>query len=244
MPIINCNDIAGVFNLRNEFALIDPGNDVHVWKVYVSDSRHLISRAAELMNDAEKVRAGNYLSAFNSVRFSISRITLRLLLGQYSGIEPSLVVFGKQPGHKPFLQNPEGKHLRYNISHSGDLLLIAIACSEVGIDLEHIDPGFSFEEVLPVCFSATESAYIQMSRPLFYKLWTRKEALRKATGMGIDDQLYMVPCLDGVNRVDESVIGSEMNWVVSSFGAGQQYVASLACQQTVETIHFIDFAGS
>ena len=62
-----------------------------------------------------------------------ARGTLREVLGRALACDPSEVQFRYGPHGKPFLP---GSPLRFNISHSGALALIALSRAEVGADVE------------------------------------------------------------------------------------------------------------
>jgi 4'-phosphopantetheinyl transferase len=133
---------------------------------------------------------------------------------------------------KPTMQNGALGNWHYNISHSGDWILIAIARSGVGIDVEKMEDHFDYTGMLKRCFSLPEVRHLQsgfQARDSFYLLWTRKEALLKATGIGLVEHLECIPCMDGAHMVDPGMIGSEEDWTVSSFVLDRRYVCSIAC---------------
>jgi 4'-phosphopantetheinyl transferase len=81
----------------------------------------------------------------------------------------------------------EGKDVSFNISHSGDYVVCAMTGQEqIGVDIEKIEEinldGFS------CILSLNEFNYIKKSQRKnyeFFKIWTSKEAILKAKGLGI-----------------------------------------------------------
>ena len=100
--------------------------------------------------------------------------------------------------HKVTLESPcdlDAK-LEFNISHSGNMILIGFrfcknnvvnSNSQIGVDIEKVKPDFDFELVLDEFFTQKEQEAIwqsENSTETFFKFWTQKEALVKATGTG------------------------------------------------------------
>jgi 4'-phosphopantetheinyl transferase superfamily len=84
------------------------------------------------------------------------------------------------------------ERLSFNLSHSGDLALVAIAPGgvEVGVDVERLRPrrdlGRLAERWLPAADAAAVAAAGEAEREaVFYAAWTRHEARVKCTGTGI-----------------------------------------------------------
>jgi 4'-phosphopantetheinyl transferase len=138
----------------------------------------------------ECVRAGRLRSPRSADRFTVARGILRTLLGRYLALRPERLVFSYGPHGKPELAGGLQKLLSFNVSHSGDLALFAIANGfEVGVDVEEIHPVSDLEATASIFLSSDELAEfnaLPASRKLerFYTIWTSKEAILKALGSG------------------------------------------------------------
>src|SRR5690242_5769940 len=87
---------------------------------------HVLSR--------DELEAASHLHGEHRLRFKNGRAALRLVLGNYLLKPPGSLQFGLGPQGKPYI--PTSK-INFNISHSGDVLVIAVARNfEVGIDIE------------------------------------------------------------------------------------------------------------
>lgn len=98
---------------------------------------------------------------------------LRAVLAGYLGTDPAGVELRRDANGKPFLaglaphEEPASgsmPQLHFNLSHSGDVALIAVAEREVGVDVERIRPRRS---------------------TAFYEGWARHEATVKCLGTGL-----------------------------------------------------------
>ncbi len=124
----------------------------------------------------------------DQLRFAATRIALRELLGASLSIPSAELHFEYGRYGKPVLND---NAMNFNVSHSGDYALIALSREHrVGIDIERASKE-SVVSFAHVALSAEEWLYCNKGRntPLFYQLWTAKEAVLKALGLGIGEHL-------------------------------------------------------
>jgi 4'-phosphopantetheinyl transferase len=119
------------------------------------------------------------------------------ILAAYLEIEPQALEYRTLAGGKPVLADGA---LEFNLSHSGDLALVAVSRDlPVGVDLEH-PRGFRDEPRMArrIC-SARELEHLAgPSDPdELLRLWVRKEAVVKATGEGL---VRLLGQIDVLNR--------------------------------------------
>ena len=74
----------------------------------------------------------------------------------------------------------------FNLSHAGGLVILAVSDREVGADIQNMRSQRE-KNMAERFFSGEESRAVSddETRELFYKLWSRKEALGKCTGEGV-----------------------------------------------------------
>jgi 4'-phosphopantetheinyl transferase len=149
-----------------------------------------LSRFGRLLSAAETERAGRMKRELAKNRLIAGRGVLREILGGYLGVEPENVPIATGMHGKPFLAEC-AENLRFNLSHAGDVLLLAVAAGfEVGIDVEISETDKSIIEMARVAFSLREQEELSslsspaLQRDAFYRCWTRKEACLKACGRG------------------------------------------------------------
>jgi 4'-phosphopantetheinyl transferase len=162
---------------------------------------------------------------------------LRQLLARYLQESPRQIKIKKAEHGKPYLvDHPE---LAFNISHSGDALLIALGWNcELGVDLELCKERNSLAGLVEKCFAEEEAAYWHRlpeteKKREFYRFWTRKEAFVKATGRGL--ALGLNQCVINPDRSTEFLrvpesCGAAAEWRVQDIDLGPAYCAALAAR--------------
>ena len=144
------------------------------------------------LSDDERSRAARFRFERDRRRFVVARGALRELLGRYLDTDPGQIRFIYNAFGKPEL-DPDFGRLNFNLAHSGDIALIAIARdADVGVDVERIDGRgeSSYADVAQNFFSATEvDALSRVPSHLydqaFFSCWTMKEAYVKGRGEGL-----------------------------------------------------------
>lgn len=120
-------------------------------------------------------------------RQMLARGLLREKLGEAAGRPPASLTFARDTQGKPYLLNAD---LRFNTSHSQAACALAWSHSplDLGVDIEDLDRSFHEARLAEHAFSPGEiKAWQQASNPRqrWLCIWTRKESLLKATGLGI-----------------------------------------------------------
>lgn len=101
------------------------------------------------------------------------------------------VLLRKYVGCTEIFKNEFGKPIAengvcFNLSHSGDWVLLAVHSADVGCDIEKL--RFTrYERMGRIVFTERELAQIHFAfdkMNAFYKIWTKKEALLKCIGSG------------------------------------------------------------
>jgi 4'-phosphopantetheinyl transferase len=201
-------------------------DQVHLWMVSLDPTAAESARLRAVTSDAERERAALFHRREDAERYVVAHGALRWILARYLACEPAALRFGARENGKPFLEDGS---LEFNLSHSGALALIAVARGRrVGVDIELIRPMPEVDAVARRTCTAEELATLMaLSRGdrerAFFALWTRKEALSKATGEGIG----------GVFRdASEPAPEAHGEWTVTEVDVLAGYVASVAAEGT------------
>ncbi len=142
------------------------------------------------LSDVEMKRALGFRSDRDAARFITRHGILRQILAAYTGVSPSVLSFTCSQLGKPALDG--FCQIRFNMSHSGDLAIYAIARErDVGVDIEHRRQAPpEFPDIARLFFSDSEIAVLNATpadhkSDMFLNLWTQIEAKGKACGSGI-----------------------------------------------------------
>ncbi|MFY8216233.1 MAG: 4'-phosphopantetheinyl transferase family protein [Chthoniobacterales bacterium] len=167
-----------------------------------------------------------------------ARISARRLvdavLPRYLGGTPDSLILSRDPNGRPYVA---GVTLDFNLSHSGDWALLAVASgTRVGVDVEQMRRDRDVRAIARRYFSHSEAQGIcdladdDVARGEFYRLWTVKEAALKALGIGIANGLADTT-LNNESHV-RLPDGSEMRF--SEFVLEPGYPAALVAQSQHE----------
>jgi len=221
----------------------DPDTHIHIWQINIDEHLPQVDKLHNVLTPDEIVRANKYLRATDRDKFIVSRSSLRYILARYLKCEPATVNFKLTTNNKPQIGNHYTPQLHFNLSDSADKVLIAVAATPIGIDIELIKPQFSYHDILNNNFSFPEADFIRENDDLrrFFLLWTRKEAILKATGIGLTDHLKHIISLDGEHVMEGGLLSTANNWQLSSFGVGSDYIATVATHMLKNNFRFFNF---
>jgi len=176
---------------------IDAGQ-IHVWAWQLDSSLGLSGNEKSqigLLDARELERFHRFHFACDRARFAIAHANVRRILGAYVDREPERLLFAANSFGKPELAaEARSRPLNFTLSHSRNIALLALSMdTELGIDIEHVRP--IEPEVAESYFSPTELAALSSLEGEawlkgFYHCWTRKEAILKAEGVGLNLPLY------------------------------------------------------
>lgn len=202
---------------------------INLFKIELPAYYDLVPMLVNYLSETELQRAEKYHFVKDKNRFIICRSLLKILLAQTSGLNISEIQIEKDENKKPYLSINRSIH--FNVSHAENFAIIAISKAAVGIDVEYLNKDFDYSEILSHVFNNMEIETILNSNNkdhTFYKYWTRKEAIVKATGKGISDNLPLISSSDGCHSIDAELLGGFQNMNVLSFNLDKDYIASLA----------------
>lgn len=213
---------------------------VDVWLVDLAVSPDRLARCAQVLDRDERARADRFLRPADRARFIVSHAALRMVLGRARGCAPSDIRLNADAAGKPGLAEPIGSGLEFNLSHSGARALIGLAgTAAIGVDIEQIRSLPDAVRIAQMHFAPDEAAALARQPldaivPIFFGLWTRKEAVVKALGTGLSLPLnrFSVTLPPGAPRLLRDGAG----WTLAAVEAGADYAATVAVRRADATI--------
>jgi 4'-phosphopantetheinyl transferase len=167
-------------------------DEVHVWRTCTGWRSGQISAVTGILSPDELRKAERFRLEADYERHVIGRALTRIALGRLLDRAPATLRFRYNDFGKPRLADVADEcRLGFNISHSGELVLVALSAQRaIGVDVEFSRKNLNVEEIAAHFFSALEHATLMAlpsaQRPdAFFRCWTRKEAFIKARGEGL-----------------------------------------------------------
>jgi 4'-phosphopantetheinyl transferase len=143
-----------------------------------------IRRLEPWASTARRERAGRYRFPADRLRCLGAEALLRHALRECQGLEdPEVALDGRG---KPFL--PAHPDVHFSLAHSGSWILCALSGTPVGVDVEEAPEGGDLPAGMVL--SAPERARLAAlppgeARACLVRMWTLKESLLKAMGLGL-----------------------------------------------------------
>ena len=231
-----------------------PGNDlqdgdVHLWRVGLDVSDAALCRLRGMLSDEETHRSERFRFPVLQRRFAAGRGALRAILAGYLSMEPEKLKFACTAYGKPFLLNSPA-NIQFNLSHSGGLMVAAVCLDwSIGVDIEKEDLRLHPLEIAERYFCDREREEIAKADTsarlqVFFQLWTAKEAVLKATSLGLAIELSKLEVGLAPLRVialeDEAKIHGA-SWHLVGFRPGDDYSGTLAVAGVPSQLEYRDF---
>jgi len=220
----------------------------HIWRCDLDALP--VSDYELLLSDDEWQRAARFHFPLHRARYIAGRGALRSLLAQYLGQKPAEFSFTLNDHGKPELKESQ---LRFNVSHSQNVALLAFCLTDdIGADVEFRRGDYDDEKIARLArrfFCEAESRELETlsgtaKQAAFFRCWTRKEALLKATGEGIAGGLatYRVSLLPRQKAEVLAPYEEIGDWSLFDLQPGENIAGALAIRAGRYEIFGYDFA--
>jgi len=218
-------------------ALRIPPRTVHVWGFDVGSLEDQSEDYQDDLDGKEKSRAAKFAFPKDRRAYVLRHALLRRLVGAYLGVRASRPEFVAGRIGKPALKSaPNRSRLAFSMAASWPIVLFAFASRhELGVDVERIRPIDEAADIAATHFTAQEQRALSAALPAdqprtFFRIWTRKEALVKAIGIGLTADLSSVDVLDRpepVPHASPSAVKISEDWALADLDLGPGLAAAL-----------------
>lgn len=223
-------EVAGLFQLAPD--------EVHSWCASLDVPPEASARLYATLSFDERNRSARFRFERDRQRFIVAHGVLRDLLGCYLRTQPGRINYVYNAFGKPDLSPEFGSRLRFNLSHSAGLALIAIAAdSNVGVDLECLRAQPDYAAIARRFFSAAEADQLtalpsHLFAEAFIGCWTKKEAYLKARGDGLAGPLdgFTVPLSTDPAHGPIDLYVASKRWSFYTLQPAPGYVGALAIE--------------
>jgi len=189
-----------------------------------------------ILDKKEREEVGKYKYKKDQDRALFSRVLLKKILSQYSGVALEKIKIKRDDHGRPFSANKECSFWDFNVSHSGSWWVMALNNKgRVGIDIEECKK-FDFHSLVDNFFQSQERAYVLQNKnnnlSRFYYIWTLKEAYLKAKGRGLSSNCLQEHLfrIKGDNKIE---LRNNNNWCFKSLDIGFGYQLSLCAKNNL-----------
>jgi 4'-phosphopantetheinyl transferase len=178
--------------------------------IYIGKADSFLNKVTafyDFLSDSEKERANRFKHDIDYNCYISAHALLRIEISKLLNVKARSIVFDKNENGKPLIS---GFDLPFSLSRNKNLFAFSIGRSNqyLGIDIEQIMEDIDFNTISQNYYSFKEQQFIfkyatiaDQSRT-FLEFWTRKEALLKAVGIGINTNLRNIQVLEGENLID------------------------------------------
>jgi 4'-phosphopantetheinyl transferase len=216
-------------------------DDAHVWRfAYETCPSTTLARIARWMPEEDRKKAERFVLPEHRDRCLLRRAFMRGVLSLYTGEPAADVQLTSDRRGKP---RPLGASLSLSVSHTDDVVLLAVAPFDVGVDVERVANDIDVRALLGRVASEDEAVALDRaaaSRPsgddekrAFLRVWCRKEACLKVTGIGLLDDLTLLSVLSDtvdLGACSDARVRPQDRCIVhvSDLDIGPSHVAALA----------------
>lgn len=203
---------------------------LHCWQADLTADHPAWATALAWLSAAERARQARLRTPALRQTYGRAHGLLRGVLATYTCLLPNTLTFATELRDKPVLAPPT---VYFNLSYRAGRALLAISNHyPVGADVEPLMPLPDADALVKELFSEPEQAALRAAEPagwwpLFYTIWTRKEAYAKALGMGLAlpfAGFSVLAAAGGRAPVLLAPAGAQL----SSFAAGDGYLGAVA----------------
>lgn len=186
-----------------------------------------------ILDEGERKIFDRYAVDSKKIEFLIGRATVKWWIAKSHNLLIDDISLKKTRYGKPYVDYSNlrsiNKSAYFNVSHTKGLVCVLFGSQEnIGIDAEWL--GGEYLDVISLVFQKEEKKFINNLKNIddkirhFHKIWTKKEAIVKAQGLGLYKSpiSFSVPLDTGVTNKDD--------YTIKTFNFLKEYIISIAVE--------------
>lgn len=178
----------------------------------------------QILSRDERNRAEQLYLDEDRSTYIICHALLRIFLSKRIKQKPNKIKIIKDRNKKPYLRN---NHMYFNITHTRNAFAFGFSTNcYLGIDMENNNNKMNFLPLLDAVFSNKEKEFVLVDKAKsldrFLLIWTRKEALLKALGIGLVSYLEQIEVLEDKKPLPIDLIENKLCYTINN----KHYVCS------------------
>lgn len=177
--------------MRENNIQLNSDASIEIIDVSISSLEHKLDSYKRFLTPEEIKKSKRFHFAKDQIRFILARGLLREHLSHHINKVPQSIQFLSNRFGKPYIESDD---LYFNVSHSGNKILLIFSNKPVGIDVEQLKTDTHYLALAKRFFTQEEHTYLNelpsnQRQEGFFKLWVCKEAVIKAIGRGLSHDL-------------------------------------------------------
>jgi 4'-phosphopantetheinyl transferase len=207
-----------------------------VWGANVRDFETSLDMFHHNLSEVERARAAAFRFERHRSAYVVVHGILRDVVARYVRTDPRAISFEMTAADRPYVTGGFEGRLDFNLSHAGDAVVVAVGVGQrVGVDVEEVRADMAHEDLAARFFAPSEIDELRAggARALseaFFACWTKKEAIVKAVGRGLQMPLdsFSVSVHASRQRV---LTGRDGTWTIVDLGLSSGYSGALAIER-------------
>lgn len=223
---------------KSDFIIDD---HVDIWRLPMDQIKTKIKSFLKYLSPQETKIMNRLKKESEKVHYILGKGFLKFLTSKYLDCAPMDIEIELGMNDKPYIKDVS--EFNFNISYAQNWVIFGFCNEEVGVDIEYVDKKFDFFPLINEWFTKPEANFIERAyspRHEFFKLWTRKESLLKATSLGTVDDLQMINCLDGIQYIPYEVGRGFTDWKIKSLLMDDLYLLSISFPVHLRKMRFFE----
>jgi 4'-phosphopantetheinyl transferase len=214
-----------------------------VISIYCSPCHDLSSSTStECLSDVEQQKIGRYIFERDRKNSAFAHVFKRKVLARHLNCNPQDVAIDIEPDRRPVLSHYSPEQLDFNLSHSRNWVVVAVSekLNRIGIDVEFQRHNLDYSGLAERVFSLAEQKQLaslegRARQSYFYQIWTIKESISKALGLGMKMGFGKIDInIDGENLVLKSIPSQIKDWQIVGFELNQKFSLAFALHSSID----------